>query len=116
MSTPASQVIISIVPIVGIAVAGIVLFFYMLWHHKETTMLIRTGNYKPMEFNPKLLSFFGGLILTGVGCVLSILLGLIDGVSYALLGGLIPAVTGIMLLIFYKAYPDKTDKTDSKNN
>ena len=109
MNTPAAQVIISIVPIVGITGGGIVVFFYMLWHHRETSMLIRTGNYKPIDFNPKLLSFFAGLILTGVGCVLSILLGLIDGVSYALLGGLIPAVTGLMLLIFYKAYPDKKD-------
>ena len=109
MNTPAAQVIISIIPIVGISVAGIVLFFFLLWHHREVSMLIRTGNYKPVKFNLKVFSFLVGLLLLGSGLVLSLLIGIIDGVSYALLGGLIPTVIGLMLLIFYKAYPEKKD-------
>ena len=34
-------------------------------------------------------------ILSGIGFVLSILFMLMDGLSYALMGGLIPLVTGI---------------------
>lgn len=111
MESHAAQVIVAIIPIVGIVIGGVVVFFYLLWRHKHISMMIRTGTYKPVHFNFKLFSLLAGLLLAGVGLVLTILLGLLEGLSYPLLGGLIPGILGLMLLAFYKLYPNLTDKT-----
>lgn len=104
MESPASQVIISVTPIVGIVIGGIVVFFYLLWRHKHLSLMIKSGSYKPVTFNFKLFSLLTGLLLSGIGVVLTILFALLEGLSYTLLGGLIPGVLGISLLVFYKLY------------
>ena len=38
--------------------------------------------------------------------MLSLVFAVLDGFTYSMLGGLIPAVIGICLLVFYKIYPD----------
>lgn len=104
--SPAAQVIVSIIPIVGIVIGGIIIFFHLLWRHYQITLSIKTGNFKPVYFNLKLFSLLAGLLLAGVGFVLSILFLLMNGLSYALLGGLVPFVLGISFIIFYKLYPN----------
>ena len=105
-----AQVVIAVIPIVGIAIGGVILFFYLLWTHHETKLRIRTGSYKEPEFDLKTFSLLAGLLLIGVGIILSLLFALIDGFSYALLGGLLPLAVGICLLIFYKINPDFHNK------
>jgi len=102
---PAAQVIVSIIPIIGIVIGGIVMFFYFLWRHKQISLLIKTGNYKPIRFDVRIFSLLAGLLLTGTGFVLTILFFLLEGISYSLLGGLIPCVLGICLIVFYKLFP-----------
>ena len=34
ITSATAQIIISIIPIVGIGIGGIVIFFYILWHEK----------------------------------------------------------------------------------
>ncbi len=99
---PAAQVIISIIPIVGIVFAAIVIFFALLWKHNEIKMRISKNTYNPMNFNWKMFSLLSGLCLVGVGTVLSVVFFLVSGFTYELLGGLIPLSLGIMLLIFNK--------------
>ena len=111
MESHAAQVIVAIIPIVGIVIGGVVVFFYLLWRYKHISMMIKTGTYQPVHLNLKLFSLLTGLLLAGIGAVLTILFGLLEGLSYPLLGGLIPGVLGIMLLIFYKVYPDTKEKT-----
>lgn len=113
-TNPAAQVIISIIPIVGIAVGGVVVFFYLLWRHRQVTLLIKAGNYKVSRMDMRVVSLLSGILLTGVGFVLSILFGLIDGLSYALLGGLIPFVMGIGFLIFYKIYTPADNRNEDR--
>ena len=110
ITSQTAQVVIAVVPIVGIAIGGVILFFYLLWTHHETKLRIRTGAYKAPEFDLKTFSLLAGLVLTGIGIILSLLFALIDGFSYALLGGLLPLAVGICLLIFYKINPDFHDK------
>jgi heme/copper-type cytochrome/quinol oxidase subunit 3 len=106
LSSPAAQVIISVIPIVGIVIGGVVIFFYLLWRHRETALQIRTGTYLEKKFNLKLFALLTGLLLIGVGLVLTAVTAIIAGKSYTLLGGLIPAALGICLTVFYKLYPD----------
>lgn len=109
METPvAAQVILAIVPIVGIVIGGILIFFYLLWRHRQITLQVKTGNYKPSKFNLKIFSLLLGILLTGVGLVLTSFFALMNGLSYQVLGGLIPFTLGICLLNFYKFYPEQT--------
>jgi hypothetical protein len=103
MSLPseAAQVLISIIPIVGIFTAGVVAFFYLLWNHREKTRLIERGLYQPRRFELETFSLLAGLVLTLVGLVLSVFLAAIDGFSYGLLGGVVPCAVGVSLLGFF---------------
>ena len=114
ITSTAAQVIISIVPIVGIAFGAIVIFFYILWKHHEIKLQIKTGTFKPVKFNFAAFSLLTGLLLTGIGFMLSAVFAIIDGFSYSILGGLIPLIIGICLLMFYYMFPDfhKNDKNE----
>ena len=105
LTSPAAQVIIAIIPIVGIVIGGVVVFFYLLWRHREISLQIKTGSYRPKQFNLKLFSLLTGLLLTGIGLVLTILFLAVQGFSYPVLGGLIPMTIGISFLVFFKFCP-----------
>ncbi len=97
----AAQILIAIVPIVGIVMGAVVIFFYLLWRHRQIVRLITIGEYKRPVFDLYLFSILTGFLLTGTGAVLSLLFIFIEGLSYALLGGLIPFALGISLVAFY---------------
>lgn len=106
ISSTAVQIVISLIPIVGIVLGATLIFFYMLWHHKEVKLQIKTGSFVQKNINFSALVLFAGLTLAGVGAVISVVFAIKDGFSYAILSGLIPAVIGVCLLIFYKIFPD----------
>ena len=105
MTSPAAQIIISLIPVVGIATAGILVFFALLWHHRETKLRIKAGTYTPHKFDLKVFSLLTGLLLIGVGLILIVMFSILEGLSWDLLGGLIPFIIGIMLIVFYKVNP-----------
>jgi len=120
----AAQVIISIIPIVGIVMGSVVIFFYLLWNHRRRTLLIQAGHYARPDFNLLSFSLLSGLLLTSVGVVVTILLIIIEGASYGLLGGIIPLAMGGGLLTFYiikrreksAGFPDKEDSLTVNRN
>lgn len=97
----AAQIIITIIPIVGIVMGSVVAFFYLLWHHKRTVLLIESGKYERPAFD--LLSFclLAGMLLVFVGLALTAFLALIEGFGYGLLGGVLPLAIGLSLLAHY---------------
>ncbi|HCM25143.1 MAG TPA: hypothetical protein DIC34_01110 [Treponema sp.] len=99
----AAQIIITVIPIVGIVMGSTVAFFYLLWNHKRTVLLIQAGRWERPDFD--LLSFclLAGLLLTFVGLSLTVLLALLDGFGYGLLGGVLPLSIGLSLLAYYGA-------------
>ncbi len=109
ITSPAAQVIISLIPIVGICIGGIVIFFALLWIHHETKQRIKAGEKAHVKFNYNAATLLCGLLLTGIGLMLTIFFALFDGITPALLGGLIPCTIGICLLLFYKLYDWKSD-------
>lgn len=111
--SPVAQIIISIIPITGIFIGGTIVFFSLLWHHHEVKLQIKTGTYKKEHFNYKVYTMLIGILLTGIGIVLSLFFALVYGKTPALLGGLIPLTLGICLIIFYKLNPD-FNKKDAK--
>ena len=97
----AAQIIVSIIPIVGIAMAGMIAFFYLLWSHREKVRMIERGLYEARKLDLDTFCLLAGLLLLSVGAVLSVLFIVIEGASFALLGGLIPFAAGISLLLFF---------------
>jgi hypothetical protein len=100
-ASAAAQVIIAIIPIVGIFMGGVVVFFFLLWDHKRRSLMIRQGIVPERRFDLETFSLLGGLLNLGIGFVLTLFFLLKEGVSYGLLGGLIPLAIGISLTVFF---------------
>jgi len=96
-----AQVIVSIIPIVGIVMGSVVVFFYLLWNHKRRTLLIRAGQFQRPEFDLLSFSLLAGLLLSAVGIGLTVFLIIALGINFGLLGGIIPLAVGIGLLAYY---------------
>jgi hypothetical protein len=97
----AAQVIVSVIPIVGIVMGSVVVFFYLLWNHRRRTLLIKAGQFKRPEFDLLSFSLLAGLLLFAVGLALTVFLAIIMGVNFGLLGGIIPLAVGAGLLAYY---------------
>ena len=103
METPsrAAQVIISIIPIVGIIMGGLVIFFYLLYSHREKILMIEKGMVRKRNFDLEIFSLFAGLLLSLIGLSLTVFFAIIEGVNYSLLSGVIPLSCGISLIVYY---------------
>jgi hypothetical protein len=97
----AAQVIIAIIPIVGIVMGSVVAFFYLLWNHKRRVLLIKAGQYHRPEFDLLSFSLLTGILLVSAGASLTVFLIIIQEIGYGLLGGIIPLFMGIGLLTYY---------------
>lgn len=100
-TTPAAQVVISVIPIVAIAMGSVLVFFYLLWAHKEKMLLIARDAYVQPGFDLEVFALLAGILLVAVGVVLTALFVAIEGLAYDLLGGLVPLSLGAGLLAFY---------------
>lgn len=102
MSTPsvAAQIIVSIIPIVGIVMGCIVIFFYIMWDHKLKVYLIENNLYEKKRFDIDTFSLLTGLILFILGLSLLMFFLIRSGFSYGFLSGLIPASLGLSMLLF----------------
>lgn len=97
----AVNIIVSVIPIVGIVMGGVVIFFYMLWSHKQRVLMIEKGLVQRRNFDIETFSLLSGLLLLGIGASLTIFFLLKLGLSYSVLSGLIPLSIGVSLIIFF---------------
>jgi len=100
-SSAAAQILIAVIPTVGIVMGAIVIFFYLLWNHRRRTLLINVGQYKRPQFDVLSFSLLAGLLLSSVGLTLTVFLAIVAGATYGLLGGIIPLSMGVGLLAYY---------------
>ncbi len=99
----ASQIMVTIIPIVGIVCGATVIFFYLYYSYRAKILMIEKGIYKhPIEkFDLEGFSLFLGILSFCVGLGMSIFFMLKEGLSYGLLGGLIPLFVGLGLIAFF---------------
>ena len=110
-----AQVIISIIPIVGIAIGGIVVF--SIFSGTPRSKCSYTTKLQNSSIDLQTFSLLTGLLLTAIGFMLTLLFAIVEkGFSYVLLGGLIPLAIGVSLLIFYKVNPAFKVKDDKSEN
>jgi hypothetical protein len=101
VTSNAAQVIIAVIPIVGIVAGCAVVFAYLLWAHKRRMLLIKSGQYQKPHVDLINFSLLTGLLLGLCGLALTVFFGIIAGRTYALLGGIIPLSLGVGLLAYY---------------
>lgn len=102
--TPAAQVIISLIPIVGIVMGCVVIFFYLYWNHKQKILMIEKGIIDSKPFDYRLFSLFVGCVLFGLGGGLTLFFYAKEGIGYSLLSGLVPLSVSVGLLFFFLNY------------
>jgi hypothetical protein len=95
-----AQIIIAIIPMVGLVLISVLVFFYLLWHHRRKILLIKAGQYHNEDFDLLSFSLLTGLLLASLGAGLTVFFVIIDA-GYGLLGGIIPLAIGAGLLAFY---------------
>lgn len=105
----AAEILLSLVPMVGIIFGTTLMFFFLLWQYRLRREVIRSGKYEPAFFrNIRVLSLLFGSLSVATGIPLTVLLVVMNGVSYSLLGGLIPLSTGLGLFLFYYLYRENS--------
>jgi hypothetical protein len=100
MVSTAAQIIIAVIPIVGIIVGGIVIFSFIYHYSKQRMLLIEKGLLHGKPFDFAQLSLFSGLVLTGIGFSLILFFVVMEGFTYGVLSGLIPFSIGIGMISF----------------
>jgi len=101
INSSAAQVIIAVIPIVGIFMGSVVVFFYLLWSHRRKVLLIKAGQDHNSDFDLLSFSLLAGLLLLSVGASLTVFFIIIGNTGHGLLGGIIPLSIGIGLLAYY---------------
>ncbi len=113
MSVPSTvaQVIVSIIPIVGIVMGCTVVFFYLMWDYRLKKCMIENKIYEKRKFDLDTFALMSGLILFVLGSSLMTFFIIRDGLSYGALSGLIPSAIGLSMLMFFVIRVfTKTDK------
>jgi len=101
ITSNAVQIIVALIPIVGIVMGSVVIFFYLLWNHRRRIIMIKAGHYDRPDFDLLSFSLLAGLLLGVVGVALTVFLAIMVGANYGLLGGLLPLSIGVGLLAYY---------------
>lgn len=97
----AAQIIVTIIPIVGIVMGCTIFVLYIIFNYKQKKLMIEKGIYQRNVFDLDSFSLFTGLLVFCIGLSLMIFYLVKEGVSYGLLGGLIPLATGFALIVFF---------------
>ncbi|MCB1318607.1 MAG: hypothetical protein KDK34_00055 [Leptospiraceae bacterium] len=102
--TGAAQILLSLVPVIGIVFGSTLLFFFLFWNYQLRREMIRTNQYRQTSIATlRLFALFVGLLSLCVGLPMTGLFLAIEGISYVVLGGLVPLFAGLGLLQFYVA-------------
>lgn len=113
----AAQILVTVIPIVGIIMGSIVIFLFLIYNHRQKMLMIEKGILKKSAFDIDIFSLFLGLFLLGIGFSLTIFFLVKEGISYSILSGIIPLSGGVSLLLFFliriKYYKNSNDKRSS---
>jgi hypothetical protein len=97
----AAQILVAVIPTVGIVAGSVVIFFWMLWAHRQRMLMIEKDQLQRRSFDLQAFSLLTGLLLFGIGASLMLFFLLKEGLSYGVLSGIIPLSIGASLIVFF---------------
>lgn len=101
MPSEASQIILSIVPIIGVLFGSFLFFSLFYFYHKQKMLLIEKGLYKPVRLNWNLIFIVTGFIISFSGAMITLVFIINKNFGYELLGGVIPLGVGLAIILAY---------------
>ncbi len=97
-----SKIIISLIPITGIIIGGITIILFFKWYFEYKKYLIDSGKYQPFQIKDfRVFILLIGILSISAGLPLTIVFLYVSGISFPILGGLVPLFVGIGLIVFY---------------
>ena len=100
-SSAAAQIIIAIVPLLGVVMGVSAIFFFLLWRYRINKELIKAGQFERRTTrNFRVFSLLLGTVSACIGLPMTVLFWAVEGVSLMMLGGLMPLAAGIGLILF----------------
>ncbi|MBA7572694.1 hypothetical protein ES708_14478 [subsurface metagenome] len=98
--TPTAQILIAIIPLAAVVMLTGLFFFYLFWDYKKQVFIIEKGGNPPRHrIDEKLLLI--GIVSLFVGIGLTIFFAVYTGFTPSLLGGIIPMVSGLGIVVYY---------------
>ncbi len=97
---PAAQVLIAALPLVAVSLLAVLAFFMMLWDHQRDKILVARGE-KPVPRNVDDKILLLGVVALFVGVGLTAFFAIHDGLTNSLLGGIVPAMTGLAIITHF---------------
>ncbi|MBN2737103.1 MAG: hypothetical protein JXR70_08995 [Spirochaetales bacterium] len=95
----AAQVLLALLPIISVVVIGVLTIIVVILDHKQRMVIFeKSGNLPPRKINEKILLI--GLLSTFIGITLTVFFAIKDGFSDTLLGGILPAATGLGIICY----------------
>ncbi len=96
------NIIIALIPVIGIIAGSIVIGNFVKSYFDYKKYLIENGWYKPADLNLlRQLLLLLGFVSMFTGIPLTLVFYLVNGISYSILGGLIPLFSGVGIIFFY---------------
>jgi hypothetical protein len=96
------KILISLIPITGIIMGGITILLFFKWYFEYKKYLIDSGKYQPFRIKDfRILILLIGILFISAGLPLTIVFLYVSGISFPILGGLVPLFVGIGLIVFY---------------
>jgi hypothetical protein len=97
----ASQIILSLVPLIGVLFGTFLFFSLFYFYHKQKMLMIEQKLYKPIRLNWSLIMVLAGFIIFLAGVAITLVFILNRDFGHELLGGLIPFAVGLAILLTY---------------
>ena len=98
--TPTAQILIAIIPLTAVVMLTGLFFFYLFWDYKKEVLIIEKGGNPPRRrIDEKLLLI--GIVALFVGIGLTIFFAVYTGFTPSLLGGIMPTVSGLGIVVYY---------------
>ncbi len=96
------EILLSILPLIGIVFGCTLLFFFMLWRYKQNKELIKNNKYQITSYqNLRTWCLLMGCLSSLIGFPMTILFLIMALGQFIVLGGLIPFFAGVGFLLFY---------------
>jgi hypothetical protein len=97
----AAQILVTIIPIVGIVMGAVVLFLYLIFNHRQRMLMIEKGQFRRLVIDYQALALLTGLLTLGIGLSLTVFFYFKDGFAYSVLSGLHTSVGRNKSCVFF---------------